>query len=70
MADTRRETYEKNGIETIIDNDRMLWLSEKHIEQELNHINLLESTIKHDLDHRKQRYELVTKPKNNEIYNF
>ena len=70
MADTRRETYESNGIETIIDNDGTLWLSEKHIEQELNHINLPESTIKHHLDHRKQRYELVTKPKNNAIYNF
>ena len=26
MADTRRETYQRNGIETIIDNDGMLWL--------------------------------------------
>ena len=67
MADTRRETYESNGIETIIDNDGTLWLSERHREQELNHINLPESTIKHYLDHRKQRYGLVTKPKNNAI---
>ena len=67
MADTRRETYESNDIETIIDNDGTLWLSEKHIEQELNHINLAEGTIKHHLDHRKQRYGLVTKPKNNAI---
>ena len=67
MADTRRETYERNGIETIIDTYGKLWLSEKHIEQELNYINLPESTIKHHLDHRKQRYGLVTKPKNNAI---
>ena len=67
MADTRRETYESNGIETIIDNDGTLWLSEKHIEQELNHINLPESTIKHHSDHRKQKYELVTESKSNAI---
>ena len=28
MVDISRKTYERNGIETIIDNDGMLWLNE------------------------------------------
>ena len=28
-----RETYERNGKETIVDNDGILWLNEKHIEE-------------------------------------
>ena len=31
MIDITRKTYERNGIETIIDHDGILWLSEKHI---------------------------------------
>ena len=31
MVDIRKKTYERNGIETIVDNDRILSLSEKHI---------------------------------------
>ena len=30
MVDISRKTYERNGIETIVDNDRILWLNEKH----------------------------------------
>ena len=36
MADISRKLYEKNDIETIVDNDRILWLNEKYI-QELDH---------------------------------
>ena len=25
-----RKTYEKNGVQTIVDNDRILWLNGKH----------------------------------------
>ena len=31
-----RKTYERNGIETIVDNDGILWLNEKHTEEELD----------------------------------
>ena len=31
MVDISRKTYERNGIETIVDNDGILWLNEKHI---------------------------------------
>ena len=29
MVDISRETYERNGIETIADNDGISWLNEK-----------------------------------------
>ena len=57
--------YEKVSIETIADNDGILQLNEKHIEERLDHKNVREITTKHHSDHRKHRYELVTKPKNN-----
>ena len=59
----RRKTYERNGIETIVDNDGILWLKEKHIEEGLYHKHLREITIEYHSDHRKYRYELVEEPK-------
>ena len=32
MVDISRKKYEKNGIETIVDNSGILWLNEKLIE--------------------------------------
>ena len=32
MVDMSRKTYESNGIETIVNNDGILRLNEKHIE--------------------------------------
>ena len=32
MADISREKYERNGIDTIVDNDGILWLNERLIE--------------------------------------
>ena len=29
MVDVSRKTYERNGIEKIVDNDGILWLNEK-----------------------------------------
>ena len=63
MVDIRRKTYERNGRETIIDNDVILWLNEKHMEQGLYHKNFLEITTKYNLNHKKHRYELVEAPK-------
>ena len=45
MVDISRKTYEKNGVETIIHNDGILWLNEKYIEEGLDHKNLGEITI-------------------------
>ena len=46
-----------------MDNDRIFWLNEKHIEQELNHKKLREITTKYHSNHRKHRYEVVEEPK-------
>ena len=56
-----RETYERNGVETIVDNDGIFWLNEKHIEEGLDHKYLREITIKCHSGHRKDRYELDNK---------
>ena len=40
MTDISKTTYERNGIETIVDNDGILWLSEKHIEEEVRSQNI------------------------------
>ena len=63
MVDISRKLYERNGIETIVYNDGILWLNEKHIEEGLDHENLREITTKYHLDHKKHRYELVTETK-------
>ena len=63
MAEISRETYERNGIQTIVDNDGILYLNDKHIEERLDHKNAHEIASKYHLDHRKHRFELVDKPK-------
>ena len=39
IVDISRKTYERNGIETIVDDYWILWLNEKHIEERLDHKN-------------------------------
>ena len=63
MVDISRKTYDYNGIETKVRNNGILWLSEKQIEEGLDHKYLRELAIKYQLDHRKHRYKLVTEPK-------
>ena len=46
MVDISRKTCEGNGIEIMADNDEMLWLNEKYIEEGLDHKYLKEITIK------------------------
>ena len=61
MVCTCKKTYERNGIETIVDNDEILWLYEKHIARGLDHKNLQEIIIKYYSDRRKHRDELDNK---------
>ena len=63
MVDISREMLERNGIGKIVDNDEVLWLNEKLLEEGLDYKNLREITIKYHSDHRKHRYELVEEPK-------
>ena len=37
MVDISRETNERNGVETIIDSNGILWLNERHAKDGLNH---------------------------------
>ena len=46
----------KNGIPTIVNNDEILWLNEKHIEEGLDPKSLGEITVKYHSDHRRHRY--------------
>ena len=62
MVDVSRKTYERKGIETIVDNDGIPWLNEKNLEEGLYYKKLQEITIKYP-NHRKHRYELVDEPK-------
>ena len=54
MVDISRETYERNGVEVIVDSDAILWLNEKYIEEGLGYLS----------GHNTLRYKLVDKPKN------
>ena len=63
MVDISRKGYERNDRETIVDNDKILWLNQKHTEEELGHKNLQEITIKYNSNYRKRRYELVKESK-------
>ena len=67
MVHISRTTHERKAIGTIVDNNVMLWLNEKHIEKGLYQKNVREITIKYYSNHKKHRYELVEKPKNNAI---
>ena len=60
-----RKTYEKNGLKTIVDNEGILWLHEKYIEEGLDHKNLRQSRVKYLSDHTKHRYEREDEKKNN-----
>ena len=46
MVDISRKAFERNDTETIVNNDGILWLNEKHIEERLDNKNLREITIK------------------------
>ena len=58
MVDISRETYEKNGLETIVDGDGILWLDGKRMDERLDYKNLRVTTVKYLSDHRKNRYKL------------
>ena len=59
----KQRNVSKNGVETIADDDEILWLHEKHIEQVLDWKNLRLTIEKYNSDHRKYSYELVDEPK-------
>ena len=40
MVDISRKMYARNGTKTIVVNDGMLWIIEKHMKEELRHKNV------------------------------
>ena len=63
-----RKTHKRNCIETIVNNDEILWLNEKHIEEGLDHKNVQQITTKHHSDPRKHWCERVEEPKKQSIF--
>ena len=64
MADISRKSFERNGLETILDSDGILWSNKKLIEEGLDYNSLRVATVKCPSGYRKHRYELVDEPKN------
>ena len=52
MVEISRKKYEWRDTETIIENDGILRLNEKHIEEGLDHKNLGEIITKYHSDHQ------------------
>ena len=63
MVEVIKETWEQNGVELIIFNDKK-WLNEKHIEIQLGHANLPVITLQYSSELRKKRKELQSCCKN------
>ena len=63
MFDITKKTYERNGIKTIVHNDGVLWLNEKHIEEGLHDKNLQEIIMKYHSSYRNHRCKLAEEPK-------
>ena len=45
-VDKSRKTYERNGVQTIVDKNGILYLNEKNIEDRLDYKNLQDTTAK------------------------
>ena len=65
MIDISRKTYERDCKETIVNNDGMLWLNEKHVKKGLGHKNLWEITRKYHSEHRNHIWTSRRTKKNN-----
>ena len=55
IVDISKQTYEKNGIKAIVDNDGILWFNERQFDGS-DHKTLQEITIKYHSDHRRHRH--------------
>ena len=52
----------KMKTEVVIDGVNILWINEKHVEEQLGHKNIPAITNKYDKIYKKYRYELVDEP--------
>ena len=60
----------KEMTEIKVDNDRILWLKEKHEKEGLDHKYLQEITTKYHSNHRKHRYELDIKSRKQNFHRW
>ena len=65
-----KQGSEKNSVETIVGNRGIMWSDKRHIEEGLDHKNLLVTTGKYFSHHKKYKYELVDKLKKTTKQNF
>ena len=63
MVDISKKAYESNDMEVIVDGTGTILLHEKHAEEKSSHKNVPVITNKYDPAYKKQRYELVDRPK-------
>ena len=56
MVDINKNTHERNGVCTIVNNDGILWLNEKHVEEGLDHKNVREISTKHHSKTNQQNF--------------
>ena len=63
MVDINRKTCKTNGVETIVDSDKIIWLNEKHVEKRLE--ERIVAIIKREYlsKYRKHRYKFKKTPK-------
>ena len=62
MVNINKETYENNGIEEITDKYSELWLTGRHVQQQLGLKNLAALTNKYVDEYKKWGYELTDDP--------
>ena len=63
MVDLSIKAFIRNGVETKVDMNGILWFNEKHTEEGLDHKNLQVAIVKYPSGYRKHGYELVDEPK-------
>lgn len=57
MVNINSEACERNGIETIVDSDGIIWLNEKDAEEGLDHKSLPMVTREYSSKYRKFTYD-------------
>ena len=57
-----KKKYERNGVETTVGSDGVLWLKEKHKEEWLDHKYLWVATVNYSSGYRKHRHEPIDDP--------
>lgn len=63
MVDISNETNERNGIEAIVDSNKIMCLNKDNMELTVDHKYLRMLTKKYALESKKRKYEIVDESK-------